>query len=584
MDGGDMGAQSRRRCSSSGEPYKIKKTLGETRRHDAQKETDTGPLQSGRQDAVKDEVWDRDVTTAKRQLKPTASESNPLTTKKARLTADNTESRGLDVGQDTGPEPEVMERCPFLSWNEPKADRNFEQTTLHRPGPPPALASFASLAPGFVDEGAVLPASAFVSEWLESVGPSPEKRQRHRSSSVPDRSNSGSPVSSRSAKSVPEMAYDTRDAEAFVVPPTPGSAGSRSLWAATDGSRAQSDATGATPTSSRSVNKSLAEDPLYRQMNLAANRIYMRYPWDPVPESVTNLIGRVFQDRDSPGPSADEIQQDRDLYLLSMGAPEPDVEKYFHACIFPNPSMLDRLKRSDRQPMAKHAVPAASSGLRVSTPVPDILYGYNNDTAFPRQASQLIAMGSDMVATNQIGSLLCPFFVVEFKGEGGSLWVATNQCLGGAAASVNIAERLNNRLAAYGGGDTNGAAAFNSAVFSIAMNGSEARLYVSWKHAKVEYHMANVKSFLLQDTQHYTEFRRVVRNIIDWGKAQRLAEIQNALDALSEASRNKASETAKSRQSPSEGTATSRKRCKRSSSRRSSSARRRHDSEEGVAL
>ncbi|KAH8910561.1 hypothetical protein BR93DRAFT_923259 [Coniochaeta sp. PMI_546] len=48
------------------------------------------------------------------------------------------------------------------------------------------------------------------------------------------------------------------------------------------------------------------------------------------------------------------------------------------------------------------------------------------------------------------------------------------------------------------------------------MNGTEARLYISWKQTELDYHMASVKSFLLQDPQHYVEFRMYVLNIVDW--------------------------------------------------------------------
>jgi hypothetical protein len=77
--------------------------------------------------------------------------------------------------------------------------------------------------------------------------------------------------------------------------------------------------------------------------------------------------------------------------------------------------------------MARYAVPSAGSKLKVSTPVPDILYGYR-DGAFQMQQSQLISMGTEPIANS--AGLVCPFLVVEFKGDGGSMWVATNQCLG----------------------------------------------------------------------------------------------------------------------------------------------------------
>ncbi|KAF3768457.1 hypothetical protein M406DRAFT_249949 [Cryphonectria parasitica EP155] len=143
--------------------------------------------------------------------------------------------------------------------------------------------------------------------------------------------------------------------------------------------------------------------------------------------------------------------------------------------------------------------------------------------------------------------LMYPFFVIEFKGNGEDLWVATNQCLGDSASCINIAERLNRQLRES---KSSKVKPVNSTAFSIAMNGTEARLYVSWKHNELDYYMQKVKSFLLQDPEHYIEFRKHVKNIIDWGKDQRLKEIRESLDTLLEESRRRASEAAKSRPPP----------------------------------
>ncbi|KAK5656497.1 hypothetical protein OQA88_4474 [Cercophora sp. LCS_1] len=82
------------------------------------------------------------------------------------------------------------------------------------------------------------------------------------------------------------------------------------------------------------------------------------------------------------------------------------------------------------------------------------------------------------------------------------------------------------------------------------MNGTEARLYVSWKHNDLDYYMQKVDSFLLQEPQDYIEFRKHVKNIIDWGKDKRLKEIRESLDTLLEEGRKRASKAAKSRPPP----------------------------------
>jgi hypothetical protein len=80
-------------------------------------------------------------------------------------------------------------------------------------------------------------------------------------------------------------------------------------------------------------------------------------------------------------------------------------------------------------------------------------------------------MGSQVVANSQ--GLVYPFFVIEFRGDGpsgtGSLWVATNQCLGASASCVNMAEHLNHQLKQC---QSRNVEPIDSA--SIAMSGTEA--------------------------------------------------------------------------------------------------------------
>jgi hypothetical protein len=158
-------------------------------------------------------------------------------------------------------------------------------------------------------------------------------------------------------------------------------------------------------------------------------------------------------------------------------------------------------------------------------------------------------MENEMVANNQ--DLIYPFFVIEFKADGpggsGSLWVATNQCLGGSASCVNIAERLNRQLRQC---NNDRLQPIDSTAFSIAMSGTEARLYISWKHDELNYYTQKVDSFLLQSPEHYLRFRKYVWNIFDWGKDKRLKEIRDSLDSLLEENRKTAPQLAKSRPQP----------------------------------
>ena len=434
--------------------------------------------------------------------------------------------------------------------------------SIQQPNPLPLQRPYASFLEDSVDQ---LPSSptlkryrpeavdTFVTQWVESISESESYRKRYcRSDSLLTHSD-GDLIPRRLTKSAPNMAY-RQDADRFTVPPTPAQ------------SVGTFDATSSAGGSGRSSGRSLVDDPYYRDMNLVSNNIYMRSSGEQYPEHIASLVDHIRKDRDSPGPSSDQVWQDMGLERLEMGTAEPAVENYFKANIFPDPESSDSLYRIDKTPMAKHAVPDIGSKLKVSTPWPDMLYGYNRLGAFPQQQSHLISMGTEIVANSQ--GLILPFFVIEFKADGPgasrSLWVATNQCLGGSASCVNIAERLNRQLRQC---DNQEIKPIDSAAFSIAMNGTEARLYISWKHNELDYYVRKVDSFLLQKDRDYIDFRKHMLNIIDWGKGKRLKQIRDSLDILVEENRKTASQQAKSRPPPTDDSANS-KSYKRKNSRK----------------
>lgn len=108
-----------------------------------------------------------------------------------------------------------------------------------------------------------------------------------------------------------------------------------------------------------------------------------------------------------------------------------------------------------------------------------------------------------------------------------------------------------------------GRPAIDSAAFSIVMSGTEARLFISWKHNDHDYFMQKTVSFSLKEPNHFLKFRKFVRNILNWGKDRRLEDIQNSLDAILEDNRKTASQLAKSRPRPSDDCASRHKRRKR---------------------
>lgn len=314
--------------------------------------------------------------------------------------------------------------------------------------------------------------------------------------------------------------------------------------------------------------KSLVADPTYRSVNLSVNHIYLRPLGEQLPHHITSLLDNVRKDLNPPGPSLDQGGQQAALNSLWTGDGEPQVrrllQRFLDAAMDPNPP--DCLLQIDSRPMAKHTVPNAGSSLRVSNPVPNMLFGYSRTAAFTEpQRAQLSGMGKALLANKE--DLLCPFLAIELKGDGpggtGNMWVATNQCLGASATCVNIAESLNRQLRGFGSDFV--VEPVNSAAFSVAMNGAEARLYVTWKHNELDYYMSSVDNFLLYRPKDLIEFRKYVRNILDWGAGKRLTDVRNALDVLLEEGRKIASKAAKSGQSPSEDSSTNDKKRQRRS-------------------
>ncbi|KAI8715213.1 hypothetical protein NCS52_01028600 [Fusarium sp. LHS14.1] len=238
---------------------------------------------------------------------------------------------------------------------------------------------------------------------------------------------------------------------------------------------------------------SLVENPLYEDLNLAANNIYYRDRREPLPQHVANLVQRVQRERISPMPSISDIRADDGLAALERGAGEPTVEPYFQNNLVPQRPRNDPLKRSDKAPFQKHAVPNTGTQYRVSNPTPAVTSGYNLGAFTTAQKMQL-GKTPNMSAMNNEG-MCFPFFILEFKGDGPS---------------------------------SNGSL--------IAMNGTEARLFISWKQQDL-FNVQKVRSFALQEPDHFIEFRKYVRNIIDWGRDERLRSIQAALDTLIEEGR-----------------------------------------------
>ncbi|KAK3899795.1 hypothetical protein C8A05DRAFT_46234 [Staphylotrichum tortipilum] len=281
----------------------------------------------------------------------------------------------------------------------------------------------------------------------------------------------------------------------------------------------------------------LVQHPLYRSVNLNNNCIFWCPPTKDIPPHVHELAEMVWRRRDSPAHSPDDKHADW-LLELENNAEAPEVEDYFKTAIFPKPELTSALQRTDRQPMAGHTIPTEQRDAPpLAIPVPSMLYGYSRDQAFGAEAHQWFDRKNNSMVANERG-LIFPFLSVQFAGERDSLWAATNTCMVASAACARLAERFNSELHA-------GVAALPSVThivmppdpaFSIAMSGTEARLYLTWVEdvwPDSAYYVWKMDEFLLQKSADYARFRQSVLNIIEWGETERLELLKNGLDVLS---------------------------------------------------
>ncbi|KAK2126800.1 hypothetical protein NOF04DRAFT_1346568 [Fusarium oxysporum II5] len=275
------------------------------------------------------------------------------------------------------------------------------------------------------------------------------------------------------------------------------------------------------PTATGTPNRSngpLVESALYRDCNLALNNILLLDSRTELPPHISTLVESLKKGRSSPEPMP---QDNDDLYDMEAGASEAKVEDFVRNNFIPPRSGIDKIKRSDRVFVGRAIIPITSPYARISIPVPDLLYGYRLSAFEQDQRMQIATCGNFAFANSE--GLIFPFFAVEFKGDGPSSKAST--------ACIHISEKLRDRLEKCT--DIEPSKPLDSTSFSVAMNGTEARLHVSWKDGDFIY-TQKIKTFILQRPEEFLEFRRFVRNIIDWGRDERLECIKSGLDVLIE--------------------------------------------------
>ena len=176
--------------------------------------------------------------------------------------------------------------------------------------------------------------------------------------------------------------------------------------------------------------------------------------------------------------------------------------------------------------------------LPLPKPKPDKAFGYS-EKAFTENQLDTIRLLTDRFgqsyATPDKG-LLFPFLDDEFKsqGKGGSHVIATNQAAGaGAVAMIGLVELRRRGLG------LNTIDYDEPQFFSLSVDHSTVHVHVHWLNVGAEdgqfsFHMEELSLHYLRDLDGLRTVHRTVKNILDWGRKERLQAIRKLLDAYRE--------------------------------------------------
>lgn len=309
-----------------------------------------------------------------------------------------------------------------------------------------------------------------------------------------------------------------------------------------------------------SLSSTNVRHPSYRQNNLGQNGIRVLRSRDTLPNQIASHVESMRSQRTSPGPSSEDLERYLDdVDALAEGCNEADVDTFFADSLLPKASdpsygRASGLIAVKSSLVSSHLIPAnPASQFRVSQPKPDYLYGYTPNQGSAFTDTQLTTQGTlhpkncrYPEATTQ--GLRFPFFTIELKAAGGTkgdLWVAVNQCAGTSSACLAAIGRLNTLLKGH-----EGVRQVDSMTYSIVADNNTAQLYISWAE-EPQYNVQQVDAFLLSRKEDLKKLHRMIRNILDWGKEERLMQIKMALDVILEVKQKEQSVAVKSRAPPS---------------------------------
>lgn len=262
------------------------------------------------------------------------------------------------------------------------------------------------------------------------------------------------------------------------------------------------------------------------------NGVFIRLFNAELPQQITHQVNSIRQGRRQEGVNLD--QHYKNIVSLSAKMDEEwKIEETFMLAVFPTPlhELYEHgLVHAKSMSLPSRYVPSNPSVLRsISQPKPDLAYGYS---ASPHPSSGLTIRqcnAGPVLATLGSSDSFYPFFVIEFKSDGGSICAAENQCAGDSTTCLEMVRRLNTAVANI----HSTAEKVTEITYSAIINNRHGQILITW-HDGCGYQVQECASFLFNRLEELHEMHHWIHRIIDWGIGERLNQVRAALDMVAD--------------------------------------------------
>jgi len=278
--------------------------------------------------------------------------------------------------------------------------------------------------------------------------------------------------------------------------------------------------------------------PRYEKVVLEANAIFVQLFGYILPEELAQINTTILsRTASSSSPAVDNSSAQQMAFRIANSHTTSDIAEF----LFPreDDETTSNLARAIRMPFAEDAVPQGVpwdrgvQGERLTSPVPDLTFGYTEDTDFEIMRTQCAHFrGIDLVGVcSPIPGLYRPFLTVELKSTASPFLSARNSTAGAGAACVYSARSMSmlspgvqyNRQLAM--------------AYSCTVVGCFAVLWIHWTEPRKSINIAPVETYNLAKGEDLVKLKRQLANVIEWGITDRWSMQREHLKAIQAAMR-----------------------------------------------